>query len=59
MREMEWRQEGHVVRGPDVEGLVGEIRGHESPQGLNHGTSCIAVKVHRQRRVRKRVCCRA
>lgn len=47
-----------MVRGQDVEGLVGEIRGHESPQGLNHGTGCVTVKVHRQPGARERVCCR-
>lgn len=56
---MERRQDSHVVRGQDVEGLVGEIRGHESSQGLNHGISCFTVKVHRQPWTRKRVCCRA
>lgn len=59
MGEMERRQEGHVVRRADVEGLVGEIRGHESPEGLNHSTSRFAVKVHGQPRVRRRTCCRA
>lgn len=58
MGEMERRQEGHVVRGADVEGLVGEIGRHESPEGLNHSTSRITVKVRRQPRVRRRVCCR-
>lgn len=37
-----------MVRGQDVEGLVGEIRGHESSQCLNHGISCFTVKVHWQ-----------
>lgn len=53
MRQMEWRQRRHVVGRSDVEGLVGEIGSHESPQSLDHGTSRVAVKVHRQPRVRK------
>lgn len=42
---MQWRQEAHVMRGADVQRLVGEIRGHKSPEVLNHGTSCVAVKI--------------
>lgn len=44
-RQVQRGQEAHVVRGTDVEGLVGEISGHKSPEVLNHGTSCVIVKI--------------
>lgn len=56
---MEWRQDGHVVSREDVERLVGEIRGHEPPQGLDHGTGCITVEVGWQPGARKGVWSRA
>lgn len=55
MRKMQRRQEAHVMRGADVQRLVGEIRGHKSPEVLNHGTGCVAVKIHWHPRARKRV----
>lgn len=55
MRQVQRRQEAHVVRRADVEGLVGEIRRHKSPEVLNHGTSCVTVKIHWDPRARKRV----
>lgn len=54
-RQMQRGQKAHVVRGADVEGLVGEIRGHKSPEVLNHGTSCVIVKIHWQPGERKAV----
>lgn len=56
MRKMQRRQEAHVMRGADVERLVGEIRGHKSPEVLNHRTSCVTVKVHWNPRAWERVC---
>lgn len=55
MRKMQGRQQAHVMRGTDVQRLVGEIRGHKSPEVLNHGTSCVTVEIHRHPRARKRV----
>lgn len=53
VRQMQRRQEAHVVRRADVEGLVGEIRRHKSPEVLNHGTSCVTVKICWDPRARK------
>lgn len=54
-RQVQRGQKGHVVRGADVEGLVGEIRGHKSSEVLNHGTSCVTVEIHWQPGARKPV----
>lgn len=54
-RQMQRGQKAHVVRGADVEGLVGEIRGHKSPEVLNHSTSCVIVKIYWQPGARKPV----
>lgn len=43
------------MRGADVQRLVGEIRGHKSPEVLNHGTSCVAVKIRWNPRAGERV----
>lgn len=44
------------MRGADVQRLVGEIRGHKSPEVLNHGTSCVAVKIRWNPQAGERVC---
>ena len=53
MRKMQRRQEAHVMRGADVQRLVGEIRRHKSPEVLNHRTSYVTVKIHWHTRARK------